>query len=154
MLRSLVGSILPGPSGVTKGLVLLSDPSPRTVSPLHLITLFASPSRSPMLFLPTFISSLTTRAFSLSGVSSTPRPRGFFTNELGWRVLAGATEERINPTEADPEKHGKDLRKKLRRTERSSIKRTDVEGPIEPEVKKEIDERVEDWERGRASRFA
>ena len=73
---------------------------------------------------------------------------------MGWRVLAGATEERINPTEADPEKHGKDLRKKLRRTERSSIKRTDVEGPIEPEVKKEIDERVEDWERGRASRFA
>ena len=70
-------------------------------------------------------------------------------HEFGWSALTAVAEERINPTEADPEKHDKGLRKKLHRAEKSGIKLTDVEGLVDPEVKKEIDERVEDWRRGR-----
>jgi len=70
-------------------------------------------------------------------------------NDFGWSALTAVAEERINPTETDPEKHDKNLRKKLHRAEKSGVKLTDVEGLVDPEVKKEIDERVEDWRRGR-----
>jgi aspartyl-tRNA synthetase len=70
-------------------------------------------------------------------------------NEFGWSALTAVAEERINPTEVDPEKHDRNLRKKLHRAEKSGVKLIDVEGLVDPEVKKEIDERVEDWKRGR-----
>jgi len=70
-------------------------------------------------------------------------------NDFGWSALTAVAEERINPTEADPEKHDKKLRRKIHRAEKSGVKLTDVEGLVDPEVKKEIDERVEDWKRGR-----
>ena len=70
-------------------------------------------------------------------------------NDFGWSALTAVAEERINPTEADPEKQDKNLRKKIHRAEKSGVKLTDVEGSVSPEVKKEIDGRVEDWKRGR-----
>ena len=70
-------------------------------------------------------------------------------NEFGWSALTAVAEERINPTEVDPEKHDRNLRKKLHRAEKSGVKLIDVEGLVDLEVKKEIDERVEDWKRGR-----
>lgn len=70
-------------------------------------------------------------------------------NDFGWSALTAVAEERINPTEADPEKQDKNLRKKVHRAEKSGVKLTDVEGLVDPETKKEIDERVEDWKQGR-----
>ena len=63
-----------------------------------------------------------------------------FADEFGRSTLTA--EERINSTEADPEKHDKNLRKKLHRAEKSGVKLTDVEGSVDFKVKKEIDERV------------
>ena len=63
-------------------------------------------------------------------------------NDLGWSALTAVAEERINPTEADPEKQEKNLRKKIHRAENGGVKLNDVEGLVDPEIEKKIDERV------------
>ena len=70
-------------------------------------------------------------------------------HNCGWSALTVVAEERIDPTETDPEKHDKGLRKKIHRAEKSGVQLIDVEGVVDFTVKGEIDERVEDWKRGR-----
>lgn len=69
--------------------------------------------------------------------------------ELGWSAVTAVAEERFNPTEVEPEKNDKNVRRKVHRAERDGVKLIDVNGEPDEALKQEIDVRLEDWKQGR-----
>lgn len=69
--------------------------------------------------------------------------------DFGWSAVTAVAEERFNPTEVEPEKNDKNVRRKVHRAERDGVKIINVDGEPDDELKKEIDVRLEDWREGR-----
>ncbi|CCM00839.1 uncharacterized protein FIBRA_02881 [Fibroporia radiculosa] len=69
--------------------------------------------------------------------------------DLGWSAIIAVAEERLNPIEVDPAANDKTVRRKVHRAERDGVKIVEVEGEMEPKVKKSLEQRCNEWEKNR-----
>lgn len=69
--------------------------------------------------------------------------------ELGWSAIIAVAEERLNPIEVDPASNDKTVRRKIHRAEREGVKIVEVEGEMEQDVKRALEERCREWEANR-----
>lgn len=67
-------------------------------------------------------------------------------HELGWSAVSAIAEERFNPTEVEPEKNDKNVRRKVHRAEREGVKIIEVDGEVDSHTQELINKRLEDWE--------
>jgi aspartyl-tRNA synthetase len=68
------------------------------------------------------------------------------THELGWSAVSAVAEERFNPTESEPEKNDKTVRRKVHRAEREGVKITEVKAEVDQHTQELINKRLADWE--------
>ncbi|EMD32133.1 hypothetical protein CERSUDRAFT_144292 [Gelatoporia subvermispora B] len=73
----------------------------------------------------------------------------YLAGDLGWSAIIAVAEERLNPIEADPENNDKTVRRKIHRAEREGVKIVEVEGEMEQDVKRALEERCREWEANR-----
>lgn len=66
--------------------------------------------------------------------------------ELGWSAVSAVAEERFNPTEVEPEKNDKTLRRKVHRAEREGVKIVEVDCEVDKHTQELINKRLADWE--------
>ena len=66
--------------------------------------------------------------------------------ELGWSAVSAIAEERFNPTEVEPEKTDKNVRRKVNRAEREGVKIVEVDGEVDEHTQELIKKRLTDWE--------
>ena len=66
-------------------------------------------------------------------------------HELGWSAVSAVAEERFNPTEVEPEKNDKTVRRKVHRAEREGVKIVEVDGEVDKHTQELINKRLEDW---------
>lgn len=67
-------------------------------------------------------------------------------HELGWSAVSAVGEERFNPTEVEPEKNDKTVRRKVHRAEREGVKIIEVDGDVDKRTQELINKRLADWE--------
>ena len=67
-------------------------------------------------------------------------------HELGWSAVSAVAEERFNPTEVEPEKNDKTVRRKVHRAEREGVKVIEVDGEVDKHTQELINKRLADWE--------
>ena len=67
-------------------------------------------------------------------------------HELGWSAVSAVAEERFNPTEVEPEKNDKTVRRKVHRAEREGVKIIEVDGEVDKRTQELISGRLADWE--------
>lgn len=67
-------------------------------------------------------------------------------HELGWSAVSAIAEERFNPTEVEPEKNDKTVRRKVHRAEREGVKVIEVDGEVDRHTRELINIRLTDWE--------
>ena len=67
-------------------------------------------------------------------------------HQLGWSAVSAVAEERFNPTEVEPEKNDKTVRRKVHRAERDGVKIIEVDGEVDRHTRELINKRLEDWE--------
>ena len=67
-------------------------------------------------------------------------------HELGWSAVSAIVEERFNPTEVDPEKNDKTVRRKIHHAEREGVKIVEVDREVDKHTQELINERLADWE--------
>jgi len=65
--------------------------------------------------------------------------------ELGWSAVSAVAEERFNPTEVEPEKNDKTIRRKVHRAERDGVKIIEVDGEVDEHTQELINKRLADW---------
>lgn len=70
-------------------------------------------------------------------------------HELGWTAVIASAEERLNPIEVDPATNDKTVRRKVHRAEREGVKVVEVDGKMDEDVKRRIEERCKDWTQAR-----
>ncbi|EIW62843.1 aspartyl-tRNA synthetase cytoplasmic [Trametes versicolor FP-101664 SS1] len=69
----------------------------------------------------------------------------YLAEDLGWGAVIAVAEERINPTEVDPAESDKTVRRKIHRAEREGVKIVEVGPEMDPQVKKQLEERCQEW---------
>ena len=69
----------------------------------------------------------------------------YLAEELGWSALIVSAEERLDPTEVDPEHRDKAMRRKIHRAEREGVKVHEVDGVLPAELQKRIEQRCQEW---------
>lgn len=69
----------------------------------------------------------------------------YLAEDLGWGAVIAVAEERINPTEVDPAENDKTVRRKIHRAEREGVKIVDVGPEMDPQVKKQLEQRCQEW---------
>ena len=67
-------------------------------------------------------------------------------HELGWGAVSAVVEERFNPTEVEPDKNDKTVRRKVHRAEREGVKIVEVDGEVDEHTRELINKRLADWE--------
>lgn len=67
-------------------------------------------------------------------------------HELGWSAVSAVAEERFNPTEVEPEKNDKTVRRKVHRAEREGVKIIEVDGEVDKHTQELINKRLADWD--------
>ena len=67
-------------------------------------------------------------------------------HELGWSAVSAVAEERFNPTEVEPEKNDKTVRRKVHRAEREKVKIIEVDGEADERTQELINKRLAEWE--------
>jgi len=67
-------------------------------------------------------------------------------HELGWSAVSAVAEERFNPTEVEPEKNDKTVRRKVHHAEREGVKIIEVDGEVDKHIQALINKRLGDWE--------
>jgi len=67
-------------------------------------------------------------------------------HELGWSAVSAVAEERFNPTEVEPEKNDKTVRRKVHRAEREKVKIIEVDGEVDERTQELINKRLAEWE--------
>lgn len=73
----------------------------------------------------------------------------YLAEELGWSALIVSAEERLDPTEADPEQKDKTMRRKIHRAEREGVKVHEIDGVPSAELQKRIEQRCQEWNANR-----
>ncbi|SRR5258706_1623792 len=69
----------------------------------------------------------------------------YLAEELGWSALIVPAEERLDPTEVDPDHKDKTMRKKIHRAEREGVKVHDIGGVPSAELQSRIGQRCQEW---------
>ena len=64
---------------------------------------------------------------------------------LGWSALIVSAEERLDPTEVDPEHKDKAMRRKFHRAEREGVKVHVISGVPSAELQRRIEKRCQEW---------
>ena len=67
-------------------------------------------------------------------------------HELKWSAVSAVAEERFNPTEVEPEKNDKTVRRKVRRAEREGVKIVEADGEVDEHTRELTNKRLADWE--------
>ncbi len=68
----------------------------------------------------------------------------YLAEELGWSALIVSAEERLDPTEVDPEHKDKTMRRKIHRAERDRVKVNDIDGVPSVELQSRIGRRCQE----------
>ena len=63
---------------------------------------------------------------------------------FGWKTFSCAAEERVNP-EKDRAQSDKELARKVRHAEREGVRIQDYDSEVPDNVRKEVDDRIQDW---------
>ena len=67
-------------------------------------------------------------------------------HELGWSAVSAIAEERFNPTEIEPEKNDKTVRRKVHRAGREGVRVVEIDGEVDKPTQELINKRLADWE--------